>query len=453
MKLTSIVTFLILAASITVSAQVKAPMTLQQAITVALEKNFSVISASNSYESQKSSVTSAYGNFLPSLSANGNWNRSQTWQPASEGGIQYYNGIPVNIGPTNGISTRNNFSASLNANVTLFDGLSTPATLSRALINENSAAQTMLRTKQSIVYQTQNLYLNVLRNKSLVKVNEDNLTRSRQQLDRIVESNKVGAVALADVYRQQVTTANDELTLIQAQATYDNAKTDLLSFLSLDANQEFDYSDDSIEKEVKAMDYDQLKTQYADYNRLVQQALDTRADFKSAQLQKDGTEKDVTIAQRGYWPTVSASAGYSLSNTELNTLKDNKTLSYGVNISLPIFSGFQTSVATQQAQLRSEIADEQVRQTQRQVQSDVKKALLNLESAYKQLDVTVKNVKSAEEDQRIATERYSLGAGTLLDQLTAVANYTKALSDNVNASYNYVYAKQGMIYVLGAQKY
>jgi outer membrane protein len=453
MKLTILVSFLLLAATLTVSAQEKSTMTLQQALTIALEKNFNVISAANNYESQKSSVTSAYGNFLPFVSANGNWNRSQTWQPASLGGIQYYNGVPVPIGPTNGISTRNTFSASVSASVTLFDGLSTPATLSRALINESSSQQTLLRTRQSVVYQTQNLYLNVLRNKSLVKVNEDNLARSRQQLDRIVESNKVGAVALADVYRQQVQTANDELSLIQAQVAFDNAKTDLLSYLALDVYREYEYNDASIEQEVKATDYDQLKAQYADYNKLVQQALETRPDYISAKLQKDGTEKDITVAQRGYWPTVSANAGYSLSNTEIDKLQDNKQLSYGINISLPIFTGFQTSVATQQAELRSDLADEQVRQTQRQVQSDVKKALLDLESTYKQLDVTVKNVKSAEEDQRIATERYQLGAGTLLDQLTAVANYTKALSDNVNASYGYVYAKQEMKFVLGAEKY
>ncbi len=452
MKLTTVVTILFLAASMSVSAQVKTPMTLQQALTVALEKNFNVISAANSYESQKSSVTSAYGNFLPSVSANGGWNRSQSWQPAGQN-IQYINGEPISLGATSGITTSNYFNAGLSAGVTLFDGFSMPARLNRAQLNESSSEQNLLRTRQNVVYQTQGLYLNVLRTKSLVKVNEDNLKSSRQQLDRIVESNKVGAVALADVYRQQVTTANAELGLIQAQATYDNAKTTLLSYLSLDVYSEYDYSDDSIEMEVKAMDYEQLKTQYADYNSLVRKALDTRADFKAVQFQKQGSEKDVTMAQSGYWPTVSANAGYSLGNSELDKLSDKKTLSYGLNISIPIFSGFKTSVATQQAQLSSQIADEQVRQTQRQVQADVKKALLDLESAYKQLDVTVKNVQSATEDQRIATERYSLGAGTLLDQLTAMANFTKAQSDNVNASYNYVYAKQEMKYVLGADKY
>jgi outer membrane protein len=453
MKLTRIVTILVLAATVTLSAQEKSTMSMQQAISTALEKNFTIISANNTYHSQQSSVTSAYGAFLPSLGAYGSWNRSQNWQPASVAGFDYSTGVPIPIGATSGITTRNNFSTGLNANVILFDGFATPASLKRALLNESSSEQSLLRTKQVVVYNTQRLYLDVLRNRQLVGVQEDNLKRSRQQLDRIVESNKVGAVALADVYRQQVQTANDELSLIQAQVTFDNAKTDLLSYLSVDVYQEYSYVDTSIAGQIEARDYDQLRAQYSDYNSLIKQALGIRPDYQSAILQKEGTEKDIVVAEHGYWPTVSANAGYSLSNTQLSTLTDYKSLSYGVTINLPIFSQFQTSVATQQAQLRDQLADEQVRQTQRQVQVDVKKALLDLESAYKQLEVTVKNLQSAAEDQRIANERYTLGAGTLLDNLTAQANYTKAQSDNVNASYSYLYAKQEMKYVIGGEKY
>lgn len=452
MKLTHLIAVLILAASATLSAQERPSMSLQQALSVALERNFNVISAQNSYESQQSSVTSAYGNFLPSLSAYGQWNRSQSWQPAGLD-IQYINGLPVTLGSTSGISTRNNFNAGLSANVTLFDGFGMPANLRRAELNASSAEQNLTRTRQTVVFTTQRLYLNVLRTQQLVGVNEDNLKRSRQQLDRIVESNKVGAVALADVYRQQVQTANDELALIRAQQTFETAKTDLLSYLSLDVYKEYTYSDPQLEKEIETRDFEQLKNQYADYNTLVNQALETRPDYQAAQYSKQSAENNVTVARRGFWPTVTANASYGYSNAEINRLNDNKSLSYGLSINLPLFTGFQTSVASQQAELNAQIADEQVRQTQRLVQADVKKGLLDLESAYKQLDVTVKNLQSAAEDQRIAQERYTLGAGTLLDNLTAQANYTKAQSDNVNAAYDYLLAKQEMKYVLGAEKY
>ena len=97
--------------------------------------------------------------------------------------------------------------------------------------------------------------------------------------------------------------------------------------------------------------------------------------------------------------------------------------------------------------------EENVAYAKRQIQSDIKKAMLNLESVRKQAEVTQQNVISAEEDRKIAEERYNLGAGTLLDLLIANSNYVKAVSDKVNASYDYVLAKQQVKFAIGSEKY
>jgi outer membrane protein len=107
----------------------------------------------------------------------------------------------------------------------------------------------------------------------------------------------------------------------------------------------------------------------------------------------------------------------------------------------------------QAAKLRLRNSEDQVALAVRQVQVDVRKAMLNFESSIKQLDVSLKSVISATEDRRIAEERYNLGAGILLDLLTANANYTQAVSNKVNAQYDLVLAKQQLKYVVGAEKY
>ena len=73
------------------------------------------------------------------------------------------------------------------------------------------------------------------------KLLRDNLKRSRRQLERITESNKVGAVALADVYRQQVQVGNDELAVISAQSTYESSKADLIAYLGVEFNESYNF--------------------------------------------------------------------------------------------------------------------------------------------------------------------------------------------------------------------
>ncbi len=92
-------------------------------------------------------------------------------------------------------------------------------------------------------------------------------------------------------------------------------------------------------------------------------------------------------------------------------------------------------------------------QAQRDINVDVKKALLDLEAARKQYEVSQKGLVSATEDRKIAEERYNLGAGTLLDLLVANANLVNAQANQVNAVYNFITAKRNVEYALGEKQY
>lgn len=427
----------------------KATLTLQQAVEIALQKNINVITAQSAMESQQSGVTAAYGNFLPSLNASAGWSRQENHQPGS---ASYSIGGFV-IPAQSGISTNTSYSAGLRANMILFDGFSNTSTLSSASDAAVASEYNLYRTRQTVVYTAQQYYLAVLRTESLLKVAQDNLESSKQQLERIRESNKVGAVAIADVYRQQVQTANDELALITAQNNYDNAKADLQYYLGIDVSKEYIFSDPSIAADTVNMDVASLENQFTNFDSLVQQALQMRPDYQSAIYSKESAASNVTVARSSYYPTISASAGYSLNSAELGKISNNKIYSWGLNFSLPLFNGFQTSTNVQEKQLALRNAEAQADQARRQVQVDVKKAMLNYQATLKQIDVTQKNMTSASEDRRIAQEKYNLGSGTLLDLLTAVANYTQAQSNRVNAIYDYLLAKQQMKYVVGTEKY
>ena len=86
---------------------------------------------------------------------------------------------------------------------------------------------------------------------------------------------------------------------------------------------------------------------------------------------------------------------------------------------------------------------------ERQIKIDIKQGYLDLVAAKKRLDVSTANVKAAEENRKINQERYNLGSGTILDVLQSDKDYTQALSDNINALYEYYKLRDKLLNSLG----
>ncbi|MBI1807682.1 MAG: TolC family protein [Ignavibacteria bacterium] len=421
------------------SAAQPVKLTLEKAVELALEKNTSVIQARNTIGARQSSVTAAYGALLPTVGLSGDWSQTKS-------DFTFFNGIEI---PGGGSTTRTQYSTGLGANLTLFNGFANTSSVNEAKANAAASEYTSKRTDQTVIFQTHQFFLNVVRTYQLLKVNEDNLKRSQRQLERITESNKVGAVALADVYRQRVQVGNDELGLIQAQNNYEKAKADLLAHLAVEPDKNYELDLAGIPSDIDTNEFHAVNAQYSNFDELSRQAVSTRPDYFVALENKNSADASLSIARSGYFPTITSSASYGFDNTELSRLTDNKALSLRVSLSYNLFNGFATQERTEQAAVSRNNAEEQLKKTQRDIQVDVKKALLDLEASEKQVNVTQTSVESAEMDRKIAEEKYNLGAGTLLDLLVANANYTNALSNKVNAVTNYLLAKKQTEYVVG----
>jgi outer membrane protein len=431
------------------SAQTKV-LTLDQAIQTALVQNINVAQAQNNVAAAQSGVLAATGSYLPTLSANAGWTRSQNDRPGDQ--PVYVNGVPVQSG-TSGRTVANNYSAGLSAGYTIFNGFSREGQSTRASSTAISAEQTSARTRQSVVFQVQSGYLNVLRNEQLVGVNEENLKRDVQQLDRITESNRVGALSIADVYRQQSQVAADELAVITAQNNYDKSKADLLALIGLNVNEDYKVADPTISLQITKDELDSTAAAYQNIADLNQRAVAARPDYLSATEQLTASEAGVRVARSGYWPSIAAFAGYGVASPQMETVTKYRNLNWGIQLRWNLFDAFQTNQNIQSAIATQRDAEISLVQAQRNINVDVKKALLDLEAARKQYDVTQKGLVSASEDRKIAEERYNLGAGTLLDLMVANAGLVNAQANQVNAVYNYVTAKRNVEYSVGEKQY
>jgi outer membrane protein len=434
-------------------AQQTVTLTVDKAVALALDKNTSVIQARNTVDAQQAASLAAIGALLPSLNISGSLNQYQNWSPITSGTRVLQDGTVI-TSVQGGYSRSFSDGAGLSSTFTIFNGFANTGNISRTKANSDASIYTLDRTQQSTIIQTHSLFLNVDRTYELLKVNEDNLKGSKEQLARIVESNKVGSLALADVYRQQVQVGTDEFNLIQAQANYEKAKVNLIAFLGIDFNTEYKFDFTGIPTDIDTTTFATVNAQYSDFNSLAASAMTKRPDYLASVENLNSADASVTVARASYYPSINITGSYGYNSPQLerimlNQFTDYRGLTFGLTASLPIFNGFSTQNQIEQAEVGRKNANEQVRQNERQVRVDIRTALLDLEAAEKQVTVSQATVISAQMDKQIAEEKYNLGAGTLLDLLTATANYTTALSNKVNAVTGYILAQKQLEYVVG----
>ncbi|HEY3250820.1 MAG TPA: TolC family protein, partial [Ignavibacteria bacterium] len=79
--------------------------------------------------------------------------------------------------------------------------------------------------------------------------------------------------------------------------------------------------------------------------------------------------------------------------------------------------------------------------------------VLDLKSLLKQIEITDRNLKSAEQDKLLAEESYRIGLGTLLEVNTANINLNNIQIQKSNLIYNFILAQKTLEYYQGLLKY
>jgi len=435
-----VTTLILIIISATTFAQQQ--LTLKDAIRIALHKNSTLQKNQNNLETFESGVQSAWGNFLPTLSAGADWN----WNRSDVDGIitQTVGGVPVLS-----VSTESrDYSAGFSSGWTLFDGLSNFATLSQNKNNLESAKLSLDRLKQDIVFQTMALYYDIINAMKLLEVKQDNLKWNEKNLETIRERNKLGAATLADVYQQEVAKGNAELEIITTRNRMESAENDLLYYLGLDVLDEYRISYVLTDEEQRILNTDST-SDFENITEFVNQALLQRKDYKSAKLNVESSMDGITIARSGHWPSLSAFGSVNWIGSKLSEIDNSRRFSVGLSLNVPIFLGWSVSERVEFAEVQAMNSEIELNDLERDIKRALRSSFLDLQAALKGLNVSENNVAAAQENLKIEEEKYSLGSGKLLDVLIVNSQYTTALTDLINAQFAYIVLSEQLKYNLG----
>jgi len=138
---------------------------------------------------------------------------------------------------------------------------------------------------------------------------------------------------------------------------------------------------------------------------------------------------------------------YALTATEEQAILDANTkfpfqfssqpFSASISISLPIFTQFGRPARIAEAAQQADDALERVEARRLQVRTDVSQAYYGIQAAYQAIGIQATNKVAAQEQLRLATERYRVGSGTFFELLDAQLAAQRADGDYINAIYAY----------------
>lgn len=441
-----LILFLILTVCPSVFAQT---VTLDDAVRTAISNNLDISSIQNNLIIQNYYLKRSQGALYPSLSLNGKWTRNLT---ESKGGTIFQNGVPIEIGDQSTAS--NDYNLSLNSEITLFDGFANFRQVDYDETAINTYKLEIERQKTDVVINVNTLYIEVLKNEQIVISNQQNLTDSRAQLERIREIINVGRGTIADLYRQDVQVATDEINLQRSENILAKSKVDLLNAMSDDINKPISASGQGINTELSNEQLAQIVAANSDVNALVRKGVADRYDFKSVLLQIELNRINLEIAEKKqYYPVLSGFGNYTLNGDKPGDLTNTRVATFGVQLSYPIFQGFSYDVNRQVAEVNIKQSELDLQQLELAIRTEVKKAVLDLQNAYNQVVIVDRSIRSAEQDKLLSEENYRLGLGTLLDVQTANTRLNNLRIEKINATYNFLIAQKLIDYYSGQIKY
>jgi outer membrane protein len=187
---------------------------------------------------------------------------------------------------------------------------------------------------------------------------------------------------------------------------------------------------------------------------LVSNALTNRYDYKSTVQNLDVLQTNIDIARGNqYFPTLSGFGQYSLNGNTVGDITNQRVFTVGLTLSYPIFQGFQLDYQRQIALINYKSAQEDIRLLRNQINLQIKKAILDLRSLLKQIEITDRSVKNAQQNKLLAEESYRVGIGTILDVNTAATNLNNILISKSNVIYDFILAQKQLEYYQGLLKY
>jgi len=409
-----------------------ATLALSDAVAQARQNNPDYRIAQNQLAPAKAGVKNAYGQFIPFLGTSAGINYQGS-------GTQYFGGDvftqPSSFGSFASID------ASWALSGATFFGTSQAKANQRAV--EADVMSSRIATDADVVTQ----YLNGMQAAATTEVARQQVRRNSEFLVLTTARNRVGQASMYDVRQAEVAFNTSEVDLLRSLQSESDTKIELFRRMGV--------SPPAPVQEIALSDSFQVREPKYDLESLLAEAKSNQPRIKALEARQAAAEAVLKSAKSAFAPSLSANFGkswYTNQESPETTFPVGfvgNPLNGGLQISLPIFQGFNRTTRVTRARADQMDATERLRAIDLQIRADVTSRLLAVETTWRTLAIQDRSRIAAAEQLNLANERYRLGSGTVLELSDALNAVTRADAAYINAVYDNHRALVGLYASIG----
>ncbi|TVR78443.1 MAG: TolC family protein [Chitinophagaceae bacterium] len=434
---------------------------LQMCIDYALENSVQLKQQEINLQLQEAVLSQTYADIFPSINAdlNSSLNYGRNVDPTT----YEFRTQTITLG-----------SATLSSNLTLFNGFRKWNTIRQNRLNLSSAEADLAQSANDVALNISSAYLQILLSESQARLAQEQLEVISQQVEqtrRMVESGALADNALMEIQAQQ---ARDELNSIVAENNLELAYLNLKILMQADPDKDIRI----FRPELDVPDISEIEQRNP--QAIYATALQLQPKIQSAAYKIQSAEKGIQVARSGRYPSLNFFAAFRTNYSDgreqftdfvptggIDTLgflssdltpvvrpeidiisekipfgeqlDENFNYAIGLNLTVPIFNGWQVKTNIQRATLEHQSAllgDTQVRN---QLRNDIQQAYVSARAAGLRYRSSEANLSAAQNAYRNAEQRFNLGMLNAVDFNTSRNNLQIAETELLNAKFEYIF--------------
>jgi len=394
------------------------PLSLTDALNLALQQNGTLLKAKSDLEANVGLVAQTRAIVYPKATVAGQYQLIQESSIDSPAGATFLFG------------TDQSWTTQIRLVQSLYEGGRMASALRSAKLSQQQAILQYQTVVADTLLAVRTNYYDILLAGQQIGVREASVKLLQQELDDQKRRFEAGTVPRFNVLRAEVAVANARPQLSRARNAFRITKNNLISLLGFNLSPE-------VLEDVPLQLTDKLNTEPypIDLPTAIRQAFANRTELAALRKEEALRKEDIVTARAGYLPSMQAFGGYGVRSSafENDLTAERHGWFVGAQIGWDIFDGMLTRGKVTSAKAAHEKSMAELDDNSRRIELEVR-------TAYSQFLEAREVQEEAEESLRLANARADAGTATQLDVLDAETSLTEARTNQSLAQRDYAVA-------------